>query len=606
MNKHTTDKREKKDYTLYRANYFFHLLTLFTLLFSLPTSAGLLEPTHLKSGQNDKDMTFQTDDPDTLQIKQLFKEFGSSLTDKNQAAILAKKGLKRIQNDDIDGGIADLTRAWELNPDLSAAGVAIAMAYLNKKNYPLALKTSKKLQKLYPEDPTGLTLEGLYYTAIQQHDKAKSALEKAFKKQPGDINSGLNLAKYAISDGDIQKAKQLYQKILEHHPNHAKVTILFAQLELNSNNIKQAIKILENNLKNQPESIEIREYLVRIFYSTHNYQKILSLTNNISQQEIHKQPSLLEFRGKAQFILQDYSTAINTYKKLITILPDSAPAHLMLAKAYFQNNNYDEALKITRQGIKIEPNFIPSRIFELELLQQKGQTKQAKQILKILLSNFKDNLQVLNAAGWLAMQQRQYKEATKYYRIIVKKHPNTVTTQKLYLSLMAQKHYNKAIGLLQNWLKQNPKDIKLLSLLADTYVALNREKEAIPVYNKLIKLSPELAQPYNNLALILQKQDINNSIRLAQKAQQLDPGNAKIEHTLGILLFKNAQFKKGLSHLKKASQLDPEDIEIQFQYATALLKLGHSSEAQSIFQKILKKDPTTPAGIKAKKILDML
>lgn len=587
---------DKKNYFIILSKFFFLIIITFSIFFSLQSKAALLDPT--KPIDEDLNSFFSRD----FITNDLINNSSNS-----EVSETWQKGLDLIKAGDTNNGIANLYEVWEIIPNFVSAGVVITMTHLNLREYDKALKTTKKLQKLYPALPVGYTLEGVAYAALKQHDQAKKAFEKGYLLQSGDLNSGVNLAKYAVKDKQYDKARKLYSQILDQNPDSTSTAISLAKLEFSLNNSEQAINLLEQTLLKHPKDAQVRDLMIRIYFTAEEYKKVLSLSQGLSEKDILAQPSIQEFRGKAQSLTGDSQASIKSFKKLITELPDSAPAHFMLAKAYFQSNNLDEALVETTQAIKLDPKYLPARIAEIKILSSNGKTKQAKQGLTVLQNDFKNNLDVMGVAGWLAMKNGEYPEATKQFEKILKQQPSSTTTQLLFTSLAAQKHYEDGVKVLESWLMQYPKDTVLRSLLADTYLGLNRKEEAITTYSKVIELAPNYAQAHNNLAFLLQDKNLTKAIMLAEKAHQLDNKNTSIKDTLGTLLIKNGQLKKGTLILKEATQLTPENHEIQYQYAKALLKQDqNSTTALTILQEIIKKHPKSQTAIEAQVQLNAL
>ena len=64
------------------------------------------------------------------------------------------------------------------------------------------------------------------------------------------------------------------------------------------------------------------------------------------------------------------------------------------------------------------------------------------------------------------------------------------------VSMYRHKHYNECIKEVKSKLKKYPNSLHLLNYQAMTYSALKRDKEALAIYEKILKEDPSLPGPY--------------------------------------------------------------------------------------------------------------
>jgi len=583
------------------------LLLTILLLFFLPlySQAGLLNPDSFIA-EPDTTTTIESEITSKNLKNDFFQQLESFDNSDSEARDLLKKGYNYLQKGDIERGLTELIKARKTNPKLMLPGILISLTYIKTKNYKKAFKNALIVQQSHPDKPEGFTLEGIIHALENQPEKAKAAFAKAYQINPGDTNSGVNLARYAINNKQYSKARTFYQQILKKNPDSFGTITLLAKLELSLNRTPDALNLLNKKLSEYPEADKVRELLVRIYYSQDEYQKVLQLTKQLSENNITQYPSLLEFRGKAQIQSGKIKDAITSFKQLVFQFPASSVAHFMLARAYLQNNELPEALSETQQSTRLKPDYLQARLAEIKLLAFNNKNQQAEQRVKILHTDFKDNLKINSTAAWLAMRLGNYDEAYKQYKIIAKKQANTDITKQLFLSVWQQKDYNHALLILEKWLEKHPDDIAIRSLLSDAYLSIKRNKEAIASYHKLIQIAPEYAQGYNNLAILLQKENLKKAILLARKAHSLEKDNAYIMDTLASLLIANNQLDKASRLLQKAVISAPQIVEIQYHYAELLIKQKDYKKARLVLKSIIQKSSASQMQTKAQALLTTL
>ena len=106
-------------------------------------------------------------------------------------------------------------------------------------------------------------------------------------------------------------------------------------------------------------------------------------------------------------------------------------------------------------------------------------------------------------------KNKDFKTMSKIMREGLKKNPgdSEITKYMIIASLNTGKE-KEAISLLETYLKGKPDDVPTLMLLADLYEKLDRTKDALDVYKKVLALSPgneKAKESYLRLSLELRE-----------------------------------------------------------------------------------------------------
>jgi tetratricopeptide (TPR) repeat protein len=129
----------------------------------------------------------------------------------SRAEDLRYAGMTKQDNGDLDGAIADFTRAIELDPKDADAYYSRGDARAKKKQYDAALKDTQKAIELNSKD-------GHYYSSLAWYQlfnrkprEAIAASLKALKLSPADaVVIKTNLAHSYLFDNQFDKAKAIY------------------------------------------------------------------------------------------------------------------------------------------------------------------------------------------------------------------------------------------------------------------------------------------------------------------------------------------------------------------------------------------------------------
>ena len=79
---------------------------------------------------------------------------------------------------------------------------------------------------------------------------------------------------------------------------------------------------------------------------------------------------------------------------------------------------------------------------------------------------------------------------------------------------------------------------------------------------------------------------------LLRTAIAIEPNNAAIKHSLGLLLVRQRNYAEALPLLRDAAVLDPDNARYAYVYAVALNSTGSSAEAKALLARTYKQHPT--------------
>jgi tetratricopeptide (TPR) repeat protein len=166
--------------------------------------------------------------------------------------------------------------------------------------------------------------------------------------------------------------------------------------------------------------------------------------------------------------------------------------------------------------------------------------------------------------------------------LTVKRAPPKISPEVVQtIELIELKRYNDAQEKIEGALKAKPRDAQWRFLEGVLYAETSQDQKAINAFESLREEFPELAEPYNNLAVLYQRRGEYQRARVAlEQAIVNRPGYALAYENLGDLYAKLAlqTYEKGLSakgaspflsakrgHLEKLPQPSPLSIQPRLQ-----------------------------------------
>lgn len=117
---------------------------------------------------------------------------------------------------------------------------------------------------------------------------------------------------------------------------------------------------------------------------------------------------------------------------------------------------------------------------------------------------------------------------------MVRAQPSTAADVVLIHRLLGEGQPAPALRLIDRALTQTPQDVRLRFQRGVALSQLDRKAEAVAVYQKLIADHPQMAAPYNNLAVVLAAMgEFDKAREVLDKAMRTDPAYATAYQNLG-------------------------------------------------------------------------
>ena len=136
---------------------------------------------------------------------------------------------------------------------------------------------------------------------------------------------------------------------------------------------------------------------------------------------------------------------------------------------------------------------------------------------------------------------------------------NEANPRDLGLAYAVTGKSNEAKPLLEAASKANPRDIQVLSQLAQIYDRQGREDLARPLYESILKLEPANPTACTNLAVILIKAGgTNEAILLWRQALKANPAQTGVRMNLARALFRQGNRAAAAAEIEQALKYDPD------------------------------------------------
>lgn len=138
-------------------------------------------------------------------------------------AMIFNEGVAAVRVGDYKNAKARFEEALQLDPNLSQAVGALAVIYINEKNFAEAARMAEKHLELQPGDVKSLRIRWDAYRGLGDAAKAEEAFKDLAAADPKVLISDLyNKGNELFDGGDVTAAKEYFEKVLEIDPTYAR------------------------------------------------------------------------------------------------------------------------------------------------------------------------------------------------------------------------------------------------------------------------------------------------------------------------------------------------------------------------------------------------
>jgi tetratricopeptide (TPR) repeat protein len=388
----------------------------------------------------------------TGQATQAMSVFDAMLSDESLTSVqLGWMGYIYLENKRYDSAITALERANAIDGNNEGVVNNLANAYLTRGqagDEAKAVALFEKLASMGSANPVADYNVGSIYLSKKEYAKAKPFLVRAAKSNDPFALNNLGLACEGL--GENQEAFANYSKASDMRTD----TLVFARnagfAALRLKNDQMSIKYLER-ASSMDKSIDVLVPLATLYNRNGMGEKAMAIwmmpevresrkgdadywfnlalahasagqsteAEAAYRQSLQIDPDNADVVNNLGVLLwenEDYTGALDCFKKQSAMQPDSEAAKLNVAACHVKLGQINEAVDIWRGIVRTNPDRMDVRLDLADGLWNTGDTPGARFHYATVLKTQPNNARALNGLGMWALLQTQNDEAESYFR----------------------------------------------------------------------------------------------------------------------------------------------------------------------------------------------
>jgi len=292
--------------------------------------------------------------------------------------------------------------------------------------------------------------------------------------------------------------------------------------------------------------------------------------------------------------------ALELAKRWTEAAPASAVCWINLGIAYLDvGNDKDQALAALRQALALDPGNLAAQERLVELYASRGEFQEGLGLAEELVKTHPERYRVWHARGWTHHRMGQYENAIRDYTAAIELDKSWWLHKRRGLAYFKAGRYHEALADIARAVELKAGDFSNLWWISPTlvaacpdaafregmlrladraveqnagkagafvargrlYAAMKQDDKALADMTKAIELDPKNADAHNNFAWFLATSpdpklgDVAQSLASARKATELEPKSGPYWNTLGVVLFRQADWAAAITALEKSMEL---------------------------------------------------
>jgi tetratricopeptide (TPR) repeat protein len=375
-------------------------------------------------------------------------------------------GLSRYRLKQIDEAIVALEIAAACPEASGEPGLALSQAYLEKGDYNRAAAALETVLSREPNHVDALRSLSSLFLRHEVNDKAIPLLERLTAAFPSDAQSRSDLGAAYAGVMNMSKAREQFELALKSKPDHVAALVGLSNVHIKSGETEQALELLNRAVRGGGPSYEpyflrgvvhaqakrydaaaadllkaislggsdpeIHYQLARVYRalgepdkSEEALARFKTLRANAQQRtEALRQTGRLMVEAKSLVQIGNLSGAAEVLERAAALEVQDAQLYYRLASLYLDMGRLNQAAERGRIAVRLAPADWTYRYVLGVVESKQGNLRAAREQLEVAVRLNGSAAEVLNALGDVAMRERLYADAIRYFQQAVRLKPD--------------------------------------------------------------------------------------------------------------------------------------------------------------------------------------
>jgi tetratricopeptide (TPR) repeat protein len=410
-----------------------------------------------------------------------------------------------------------------------------------------------------PQHGAALVTKASWLFSEGKRDEALNRVLTATKAAPDNARAHYLAGLIQVQMQDVPAAIASFNEVLRLNPRVAAAQLQLSRLQLAQGAAAEAVQLAESALKNAPGSAEAQ----------------LTLAGGLLAQ-------------------RDLGRAEPMIAELLKKYPNVGPVHALDGMRQILKKNFAGARTAYERALQLDPRSFPAMagLVALDMIEKKPAAALAR--VEGRLKQTPDDPRLLLLASRVYLGMNEQAKAEQSLRRTIELAPADSNAYALLGQLyVAQQRLPEARAEFDRVATKNPKDVAARTIAAMLSHQTNDLEDAKKRYREILDVNVNAAVAANNLAWIMAEEgkDLDEALRLAQRAAATAPNRAEIQDTLGWVYYKKELPALAIPPFEKSVEQAPDNPTYHYHLGLAHAKSGNVEQARRALSTALKLKP---------------
>jgi putative PEP-CTERM system TPR-repeat lipoprotein len=415
--------------------------------------------------------------------------------------------------------------------------------------------------------PQRAAFEGRLLLLDKKPAEAQAAFERGLADEAGNEDAAIGRVEAIAAQGRASEALQAVDALLARTPEWGRAWMLKASLAWSGGDFAESARAFSSAIEHprglsQAEIVQAHAQRVESYLAAGNVQE--ARTALASLNDIAGESVIASFtRAKVALAERDATTAVNELRKFTQAMPQYVPGRLLLAAALLEQGSTEQAYAEAQRSAAEFSQSDEPKLALADIQLRLGRTDDAEETLDPL---------------------------------VTRSPPNPLAAAMLAQARIRRGEIGPAIALLEQSVKDQPRDSRLRLQLAAGYLSGGSPRRALETLDSVD--DPNLAGARDRIRVIATAATRG----WAEAQKELEAALAKHPDDVELLLMaayraSTGNVERARGYLQKARALRPDDSTLTIMLARFETSAGHIDEADKLVQAILEKRPNDIAAM---------
>lgn len=370
-----------------------------------------------------------------------------------------------------------------------------------------------------------------------------------------------------------------------------------------------AEKALKESLKRDPHNAEVFLALAEIRLRQGKLDEAAVFVREAMVAEPGS-ANVLVAQGNILLLKKDATGAESAYRKALAIDKDNVSAYMGLGELYLRVlGKPQDAVDAYSHAAALNPQLAPAQFALGAAYATAKKPDQAIEAFQAAGKLAPTDPQPLHAMGRVQASDKRLEAAVESFSAALAANPDYLPALVDRADALAELERNReALSDYERVLKKQPGDAQLWLKLGLMNQRLQHRDEAVRSYQKAVSLNPNMPLAYNNLAwlAIEEKRDLDQALAWSTKATTLAANVPQFHDTLGWVYRARGDLEMSRKSLETAARLQPPQAQVSYHLGIVLQEQGNKNAAIAAFKRALQIDGSFSGAADAGKRLAQL